>query len=256
MKVFISWSKEPAKSIAEELRHVLSAFVPGVEPWMSEHDLVPGQRWGQQIAEHLADAKIALICVTERNKAEPWLHFEAGAISNALGESFVHPVIFDAAVEAVPATLTQFQVTRFTQQSFFSLVRTLNKLRDKPESEHDLRQRFDRVWPGMEATIKEKIAAAPPLDAPVRPTKSSVAKMPGADLDAEALSVLKILAVDPRSNTVVKIAASLKIHEMRVQHHLESMNAILIISSQYMSGAWAYSLEARGRAIAVRENWV
>jgi hypothetical protein len=186
MKVFISWSKEPAKSIAEELRHVLSAFVPGVEPWMSEHDLVPGQRWGQQIAEHLADAKIALICVTERNKAEPWLHFEAGAISNALGESFVHPVIFEAAVESVPATLTQFQVTRFTQQSFFSLVRTLNKLRDKPESEHDLRQRFDRVWPGMEATIKEKIAAAPPLDAPVRPTKPSVAKIPGADLDAEA----------------------------------------------------------------------
>jgi hypothetical protein len=157
-----------------------------------------GMRWRNQIAEHLAVAKIALVRVTAQNKLEPWLHFEAGAISNALGENFVLPILFDTPADSGPGTLAQFQLTQFTSASFFSLIRTLNKLRDKPESAHDLRERFDRLWVGFEPEVRSilenaEVAAAQKnaLNA-AAPANAAPARL-AEGLDPDALAILKAI---------------------------------------------------------------
>jgi TIR domain len=288
MKVFVSWSKEPAKSIAQELRHMLGAFVPTCDPWMSHHDLTPGLRWNSQLAEQLATAKIALVCVTEENKGEPWLHFEAGSISNALGGAFVHPILFNVDVGDIPGTLTQFQVTQFTEQSFFALLRTLNRLRIQPEPEHDLKARFDRLWEGFAKSIEAALESArsiarPPVKnasatlddrsvslegvLPAQPprTKEKRSKdsatsfahllnLPGS---AEAMIIEYLAERDDESHTKAVIAESIKINKGRVQHFLDEMVARDLVKAESWGGVPAsYRLTPAGRAYAISEGYI
>ncbi len=59
-------------------------------------------------------------------------------------------VLFDVAARVISSTLSQFQVTNFDAKRFFFLVRSLNRLRPQSDPEHDLQQRFDRLWPSFE----------------------------------------------------------------------------------------------------------
>ncbi|AXF14805.1 toll/interleukin-1 receptor domain-containing protein [Paraburkholderia caledonica] len=253
MKVFISWSKEPSKAIAEELRHMLSAFVPGCEPWMSDHDLQPGQQWNAQLTAELVDSKIALICVTTINRTEPWLNFEAGAISNSLGGAFVHPVLFDVDASDIPSTLSQFQVTKFEEKRFFLLIRSLNRLLPQPEGEHDLRQRFDRLWPALQSAIGAHLQNHVP--SPAKKVESKTLANDGGPSE-EAKVVLKAIALNENA-TLDDLVRITKLHRVRAEHHLDALlDAKLIRGIYNLVQPARYALADAGRALAVAQNWV
>jgi hypothetical protein len=44
MKVFISWSGEPSRTIASALNDWLEGVLPQVEPWMSDDQGAPVER--------------------------------------------------------------------------------------------------------------------------------------------------------------------------------------------------------------------
>lgn len=251
MKVFVSWSKEPSKQIAEELRHTLAAFVPGAVAWMSEHDMQPGQRWNAQVADELADSKIAIICVTDNNSREPWLNFEAGAISTAMGGGFVNPILFGVELADVPGTLTQFQVTRFDQRGVFALIRALNRLKAQPESEYDLRERYDRLWPTFSAKISDIIGGGPAKHQVGQPESSS-----GDELSGEMLAVLKFMASCPQHLTLADVCKGLGMSQIRSQHHLDELilaDYVRRIDSYY--GPTLYAFDTEGRRLAVEKGW-
>ena len=81
MKVFISWSGERSRSIAEALREWLPDVIQAVKPWLSAEDIDKGARWSSDLAHELEDAHVGVICLTPENLEEPWIHFEAGALS-------------------------------------------------------------------------------------------------------------------------------------------------------------------------------
>jgi hypothetical protein len=91
MKVFISWSGERSRAVAEALWEWLPNVIQTVNPWVSLADIEKGARWSTEIASQLETCCVGLICLTPENLSAPWLLFEAGAISKTLDKAFVCP---------------------------------------------------------------------------------------------------------------------------------------------------------------------
>lgn len=53
MKLFISWSGNRSKHIAQALRHWLPTVIQQLKPWMSDVDLQKGSEWNQMLTAEL-----------------------------------------------------------------------------------------------------------------------------------------------------------------------------------------------------------
>src|SRR4051812_40799847 len=84
IKVFISWSGDLAKSVAVPLREWLPLLFDRVNPWASDVDIAAGQRSLAQIEAELQDSNFGIVVITAANQHEPWLNFEAGALSKVV----------------------------------------------------------------------------------------------------------------------------------------------------------------------------
>jgi hypothetical protein len=84
MQVFISWSGQRSRAVAEVLRTWLPKVIQSLDPWMSDEDIDAGSRWLADVTTSLNQAKVGLICVTPENQHKPWLLFEAGALSRSI----------------------------------------------------------------------------------------------------------------------------------------------------------------------------
>src|SRR5712691_4344098 len=81
MKVFLSWSGQRSRAVAEALRDWLPDVLQVVQPWLSSEDIPLGARWASEIARILEEADTGIICLTRDNVNSQWLNFEAGALS-------------------------------------------------------------------------------------------------------------------------------------------------------------------------------
>src|SRR5262249_10267255 len=93
MKIFISWSGERSKRVAEALRAFLQDVNQNVEPWLSETDIGAGSRWGDELAKQLEQTSFGIICLTREAANSSWLLFEAGALSKSVIGSRVCPYL-------------------------------------------------------------------------------------------------------------------------------------------------------------------
>jgi TIR domain len=156
MRVFISWSKEPSRTVADALRDWLPDVIQSLDPWMSSADIGAGARWSAKIAETLASTKIGILCVTPDNQREPWLLFEAGALAKTLEDTFVCPYLIQMrAADLAPGPLTQFQAKLADQDGTYDLLSTVNAALGSEALPSDrLRRLFERSWPHLEARLK------------------------------------------------------------------------------------------------------
>lgn len=53
MRVFISWSGERSKYIAEAIRSWLPKVIQSLRPWMSQEDISAGARWLADVSSEL-----------------------------------------------------------------------------------------------------------------------------------------------------------------------------------------------------------
>lgn len=84
--VFISWSGERSRWVADALRDWLPAVLQSVKPWMSA-DIKKGTRGQTTISDKLDKVKVGIVCLTPENLQEPWILFEAGALSKAVDKN-------------------------------------------------------------------------------------------------------------------------------------------------------------------------
>src|SRR3989454_7866890 len=113
MKVFISWSGDRSRTIADVLRRWLPSVLQAVRPYFSPDDIAKGTRWSSEIAKELEASKIGIICLTGDNLSAPWLMFESGALAKNLDKSFVIPLLVGIKQSDVSGPLAQFQLTVF-----------------------------------------------------------------------------------------------------------------------------------------------
>jgi hypothetical protein len=153
-KVFISWSGELSRKLAEALRHWLPGVLQFVKPYFTPEDIEKGTRWGSDIVTELESSEIGVLCLTNNNTASPWMLFEAGALSKSLDKSKVCTVLFGIEATDVKGPLTIFQHTKFQKDDFRKLVKAINAAGGEAKLDDTV---FDSVfemwWPRLEEEI-------------------------------------------------------------------------------------------------------
>jgi TIR domain len=167
VKVFISWSGEKSKAVAQALNDWIPDVLQYVTPFMSDAGIDAGARPLDEIEQELGKAKFGIICVTSDNFESPWLNFEAGAISKTLDlePTRVAPLLVDLETNDVNTPLKQFQMKALDKQGVYAVIRSINKM-GLADGEHGLDEArlttaLDRCWTDLDNKIEAAKAISP-----------------------------------------------------------------------------------------------
>jgi hypothetical protein len=208
MKVFIGWSKETSKALAEIIAKWLRNISHrSIDPFCSLHDIEPGEQWTRKLTSELQVTDYGILCLTPQNLDSPWIHFEAGCLSKHITAARVCPLLFDLTPADLRGPLAQFQATRFGREGVKHLLDSFNTtLGDKGLEQDILDANFAVWWPKLEDDVSRVLSDVPQLEPEVIRSerdlleeilslirsfvRSSGAGMPAADL--APLGVLRI----------------------------------------------------------------
>ncbi len=162
MKVFISWSGERSKLVAELLDDWIQCVIQAVSPWMSSKDIDRGALWFSEINDQLANTGVGIICLTKQNINKPWILFEAGALAKGISSNRVCTFLIDLQPIDVENPLAQFNHTLPTKESIWNLVRTINvSLKENALKESILEKVFNTYWTQFDSNFKAIIKKTP-----------------------------------------------------------------------------------------------
>lgn len=168
MKVFIGWSGERSKALAQALHDWIPLVLHNVEPWVSEADIEAGERWGEVVAKELADSNFGIICVTRENVNSPWVLFEAGALAKTMQGSKVIPLLLDLEIRDITGPLAQFQAKKVEKHGVNEVISSINQTANSVVPEARARELFEALWPKLEREVKA-IPKQPTTEKHVRP---------------------------------------------------------------------------------------
>jgi FimV-like protein len=163
VEIFLSWSGNRSKAVAEALRKWLPKVIQAVDPWISL-DIAKGKRWNNEISARLGKSRVGILCLTSENLEAPWLLFEAGAISK-MENSRAFTFLLDVKFGDVKPPLGDFQHTRFDKEDIHKLVRSINDILPDAGAKlvpiDILDDAFNRTWPDFESELKDIPVARP-----------------------------------------------------------------------------------------------
>lgn len=159
MKIFISWSGNTSKEVAEYLKNWIEQIIQAAEPWISI-DIEKGKRWNHEISQKLTESKVGIFCITKENVNSPWILFEAGAIGKAT-DSYVCTFLINLVPTDLTGPLSLFQATKNTKEDVFKLLSTINQniVREGSRglSPDNLKSMFEIFYPKLEENIQRII---------------------------------------------------------------------------------------------------
>ena len=203
LKVFISWSGEMGKAVADRLTSWLPDVMNEIEPLYSP-DMDKGIRWGSQLSKWLKESDVGILCVTGDNYKAPWLLFEAGALSKAEDVARVIPFLVGVSKDRLKdSPLSQFQLVEYnerdertTERNVKEMLESLRRICESAsESGEDVTSRellsrrfdqyrfFDNLKRRLDPIVKH-YARPKPVAPPVRPRP--VASAPSVSKDGLA----------------------------------------------------------------------
>jgi TIR domain len=171
MKVFISWSGELSKLLAEALRKWLPRTLQTVKPYFTPDDIEKGSKWDAEISKELEATDICIIALTRDSLKSQWIAFEAGAISRTVEKARVCPIVFDIEPTDIQGPLARFQAAKFSKGEIRKLLGTINAATVASTlREADLDAVFEKWWPDLESEVNsiQKLARRSSRREPVR----------------------------------------------------------------------------------------
>lgn len=254
MKVFISWSKEPSHTVAKLLRDWLpSVLNDRVETWVSSEDIGKGRRSIPEIAGQLESTDFGIVCRLPNNLLEPWLNFEAGALSKSVSTSHVAPFLVGVKIDEIDGPLGQFQFTSFSKEDVRKLVTDVNSCLDSPVESASLARNFDNCWPRLEIGI-----GAIEIPAYVG-SEEAADRFNADDRSDEQIRVLTLLSADPEDEmTSPQVAAALHLHRTREKYLLDELedDDFVDVAMDSTTDEDIYTLSRKGRAYVARNGIV
>ena len=254
LKVFLSWSGEQSHALAAILRDWLPTVLHFVDPWMSSKDIAKGKRWGTEIGDHLEQARYCIVCVTPGVEREPWVNFEAGAVSKIVKDSYVSPLLLGVSVNDLgDLPLSLFQCTPFEKDEVRSLLRSINQAAGSPVPEARLDKSLDFSWASLQGMVQQIDLSAreDPQD-----EEEEGDDEPFEILDSAAEAILVSLALSDRHHpTTEQIAAHLNETPLRTQYHLDLLVEQGLLHDYLAIGAPPkYGITKEGRAYVVENE--
>ncbi len=67
MKLFLSWSGEESRHVANCLKEWLLLLFPTLDIWVSSENINAGDRWSKKLGERLDDTNFGILCITKEN---------------------------------------------------------------------------------------------------------------------------------------------------------------------------------------------
>lgn len=158
MKVFISWSGEESRLVAQQLKDWLPYVLQGVQPYFTPSDIEKGAKWSTEIFAELTNSTFGIVVLTRDNLDKPWVIFEAGALSARLNAKAC-PLLVGVTPTELTGPLAQLNATIFQRDDFHRLIASVNsELADRRLDAQLLARSFEKWWPDLEQSI-QKISA-------------------------------------------------------------------------------------------------
>ena len=165
--IFISWSTNPAREIALELKGLLDSILtdPDYHIFVSESEdtgIKKGEKGFVKINQNLSNANFGILVLCNNNYERPWLMYEAGAIAK-LGKSRVCPILFNRNDSNIEGPIVQFQHASFKYDDkddfnklLFSIYESKYDLESLSEAQkNNLIDSLDRHWGVFSGKIKK-----------------------------------------------------------------------------------------------------
>ncbi len=157
MKLFICWSGDRSRALAEAMKTHLPEIIQDLDPFVSTA-ITKGTPWFQEVAEHLQSASAGLICLTRESVNSSWIHYEAGILARAVSERRNAPsnpgriftYLLDVDPTEVVGPLSAYQSTVATRDDTRLMIESMV---DAIEGPRDWLAKFEEVWPKFEKDI-------------------------------------------------------------------------------------------------------
>ena len=218
MLLFIGWSGETSKKIAESLKRWIENVNPNVVPFVSFEDISLGANWNSALSKALTDANYGVLCVTPDNMKAPWLLYETGLMEAAMrqhnpqGEPYITPLLFGVEHSGnLPSPLSHYQSAKFNRETMRRLVTQTNdvcrklygaelmkaragdRIDETFLTENELAQNFDGLYGELETEITEILQTAGYLSPPnvlAMPKQETTTPKPEESTENSSLTVL------------------------------------------------------------------
>lgn len=157
MKIFISWSGNQSRNIAENIKKFIKNVIQATEPFIST-EINKGTQWFNEIANHLANSEFGIICLTKENLSAPWILFESGALFKGMEKTKICTVLFGVNQDDVKDPLAFFNGTRFSEEQVLKLIETINNSLTQPLSPEHLRDSFNKHYNKFRKDVEKIIS--------------------------------------------------------------------------------------------------
>lgn len=185
--IFISWSGDRSKWVAEALHNWLPKVLQSARPWVSTQDIEKGTRGLSEMSNALNGMGFGITCLTSENLQAEWILYEAGALSKTFQDDKTRLWTYLLAGlenKDVKPPLGQFQHTKADKDDTRKLIHSVNMAINSPDdrlNENMVNEVFDRWWQDLEAKIKT-----------MPPAKGAVVKERSSDeIQAEVLQLCR-----------------------------------------------------------------
>jgi hypothetical protein len=180
--VFISWSKEPSGEIAKHVQRLLGKIfpAPNINFFVSNVKISGGDNFRYILDDKLENSNFGILVLTNNNIAQPWIMFEAGALSKHSDNTKITPILFGRNYKDREAPIEQFNYIDYVNNSAFiesdekfingkekdffnnlilPITRKLYGIKEPSQEQiEQLKDSLDKFWENFEKKIDEILA--------------------------------------------------------------------------------------------------
>jgi TIR domain len=245
LKVVISWSGDRSHRIAQIFREWLPTVLPGIDAWMSSHDIGKGRPWQQELTSNLSETNWGILIVLPENQNSAWLNFEAGAISKWVDFANVAPILFGLTPSDLRGPLANFQATVFSKDDFLRLLKSLRTANRRRTPGGSIEISLDYSWPSLSARIETVLGEQ---ETPPASANNSASDKAGPALSEEQIAILSQIGTSD-GNFMLEgdVAKSLQMKMARAQLLLSELVETGYLSGEHISMlGTCYSVTPKG----------